>query len=265
MHLNKHFYIRVNRVLNSIKENGFFWTTTFILRRISINCYIFFEKRLIKIEERKFIKGWNSISQNKLTWDKWNWNNKGEEWTISSEWKDKFVSKIIYEHIKPGSVILEVGPGAGRWTTYLMNLAERLYLVDISQKCIEICKKKFQSENFIEFLLLKEICLDKLKNSSLDCIFSYDVFVHIDYKDIEKYFSEFKEKISKDGKIIIHYSRVGDKLGKFRSRFNEDDFKYLLKKYNFKVINIYDNLKLEEIESYNASKYNEVISILKKI
>ena len=200
-----------------------------------------------------------------MTWDNWDWSKNGEEWTPSSEWKKKFIQQIIYGNIKPYSNILEIGPVSGRWSVHLMNIAQKLYLVDISPKCIELCKKKFEAKNFVRFILLRDIHLDEICDKSLDYVFSYDVFVHIDKRDIEKYFSEFKKKIKEGGKIIIHYSRFGDKLGQFRSRFNEDDLNNLLRRHNFKIMKIYDNSNLEEINCSDMySHNNEVISIIQK-
>ena len=80
----------------------------------------------------------------------------GDEWTqyvkILQEmnplqWKSSLINNMMLKYIKNDSIILEVGIGAGRWTEILQPLAKKLILVDISEKCIEICKNKFKNTN----------------------------------------------------------------------------------------------------------------------
>jgi 16S rRNA A1518/A1519 N6-dimethyltransferase RsmA/KsgA/DIM1 with predicted DNA glycosylase/AP lyase activity len=43
--------------------------------------------------------------------------------------------------------ILEIAPGQGRWTHYLKDQCKRMWVVDLSQNCMEACKQLFASEN----------------------------------------------------------------------------------------------------------------------
>jgi len=45
---------------------------------------------------------------------------------------------MILKYIKNESTVLEIGPGAVRWTEILQGFARSLILADISEKCLDI-------------------------------------------------------------------------------------------------------------------------------
>jgi SAM-dependent methyltransferase len=249
---------RTDRLRLSLKENGFKWTVLYLLKRITKSEY--FSKKLSKLEAEKKYPGWNSVAQNKLTWNNWNWNKMGEEWTKSEEWKNKLAGEIIMKLVPDNSSVIEIGPGGGRWSEFLLKKASKLNLVDISEKCLELCKESFASNSNVRYNLIKEIKFIFAENSSVDVVFSYDVFVHIDKEQIEEYFHEFERVLKSNGKIILHYSKVGDKFGEYRSRFTSDDMDLLLKKLKLKLVAEYD---VETLETNKGNSF-EVIAVIGK-
>lgn len=250
---------RTKRLKLSLKENGVVWTSLYLLKRATH--LDFFSQRLQYLESKKKYPGWNSISQNKLTWNNWDWNQMGEEWTKSESWKNKLVSEIIVKLIPEDSSIIEVGPGGGRWTEFLKNKASLLYLIDISKKCLELSAERFSKDKNIQYKLIKDIKFDFLEAKSIDVVFSYDVFVHIDKTQIAEYFNEFARVLKNRGRIILHYSKVGDKFGEYRSRFTSEDMTALINKLNLKLIEEYDVETLEK----NKGNFFEVIAVIDKI
>jgi SAM-dependent methyltransferase len=249
---------RIDRLNLSIKENGFLWTMVYLLKRATH--WNIFSDKLKSLEEKRKYPGWNSVNQNKLTWNNWNWNELGEEWTKSEEWKNKLVSEIIMKLITDNSSIIEIGPGGGRWSEFLLKKAVKLNLVDISEKCLELCEKRFGKNSNISYNLINDVKFNFAESNSTDVVFSYDVFVHIDKKQITQYFVEFARVLKNPGKIILHYSKVGDKFGEYRSRFTSDDMNELLKKLNLNLIAEYD---VETLET-NKGNFFEVIAIIGK-
>jgi len=249
---------RINRLKLSFSENGFLWTTLYLLKRATH--WNIFSDKLESLESQKKYPGWNSVDQNKLTWNNWNWNVLGEEWTKSQEWKDKLVSEIITKLIPDNSSIIEIGPGGGRWSEFLQKKSEVLNLVDISEKCLELCEKRFGKNSNIKYNLIKDVKFNFAQDNSTDIIFSYDVFVHIDRAQITEYFIEFNRVLKKSGKIILHYSKVGDKFGEYRSRFTSDDMNSLLQKLDMQLLNEYD---VETLET-NTGNFFEVVAVIGK-
>lgn len=249
---------RIDRLNLSFKENGFLWTTLYLLKR-AIGSE-FFSNKLKSIEAKKNFPGWNSVAQNKLTWNNWNWNEMGEEWTKSQVWKDKLVSEIIQKLIPDNSSIIEIGPGGGRWSEFLLKKSSTLHLVDISKKCLELCSERFKKNKNIDFNLIKDVKFDFAESDSMDVVFSYDVFVHIDKAQIIEYFQEFERVLKKNGRIILHYSKVGDKFGEYRSRFTYEDMDELMSELKLKLITEYD---VETLETDKGSFF-EVIAVIDK-
>ena len=255
----------IKRLFISLKENGILWTAYYLMRRYFPCWNKFFEKRMVGIEKKRFIPGLNSLTQNKEVWENYDWNQFGEEWNPSEKWKEEFIEKIIYKNIKSNSIILEVGPGAGRWTDYLIKLSNKLILVEVSNKCLDICKKKYKDYDNVEYNLLEDINLRFINDRIVDFVFSYDVFVHIDKRETEKYFAEFNRVLMEDGLLIFHYSKVGDIYGNFFSRFDEHDFLELISNYGFNIVKEYDVDTLNLIVNNMKGKtVNQAISLLKK-
>src|SRR5205823_2379039 len=101
----------------------------------------------------------NSIEQNRAVWDRFDWTERGEAWTRDAAilrgaqpdaWKAT-IADLIQREVPPGSVVLEVGPGAGRWTEILRSRASHLMLVDISATCLDLCRDRFGSSADIEY------------------------------------------------------------------------------------------------------------------
>ena len=53
----------------------------------------------------------------------------------------------------PAGTILEIAPGFGRFTQYLLPFATRLIGVDLSPKCVEACRSRFPDSPQASFLV----------------------------------------------------------------------------------------------------------------
>jgi len=190
----------------------------------------------------------HNIQKNKMIWNNYDWSSGGEEWTVDvkkfremdpMEWKKGLINDIMLKYINRNSNILEIGIGAGRWTKILQPLAKKLILVDISEKCLEICKNIFKGKNNIEYYLINGK-LDMIKDNSIDYIWSYDVFVHINPTDIEKYIKDISRILKPEGYAIIHhsgkYSKLKTREKSFRSYMDAHTFEEFIKKYKMEMV-----------------------------
>ena len=181
---------------------------------------------MIRLEKRKFITGEgtlssqdNTVRQNQQGWDEYDWSKSGEEWTEdvqryrgidAAEWKRRLVEGVLLERIPEGGATIEVGPGAGRWTEFLQPRSKRLFLVDVSQKCLDLCRERFGACDNLEYHRLDDQRLGFAADKSIDSIWSYDVFVHINPTDTERYFVEFARVLRPGGVGVIHHP--GDEM-----------------------------------------------------
>lgn len=252
-----------NKFLICVKQNGFAWSIYRFGSRYSPIAKNFFLSKLKKIELRNNIPGLNTFEQNYRFWNDYDWKRGGEEWSVDKEWKEKLKDMIITNEISNEDTVLEIGPGTGRMTKYLLQQARQVIGVEISRKCVDILNDTFRKSDNFTVYHIDSISLPFVKNKSIDIIFSYDVFVHIDKVVFEKYFSEFDRILKPDGKIVIHYNKTGEKEGTFFSKFNERDFNYLLSKFGFKLVNDIDPYLLRDnIPTGKGS--GQSVSILKR-
>jgi ubiquinone/menaquinone biosynthesis C-methylase UbiE len=219
--------------------------------RIALKMIATSEKYMIAIETRDGLTGVGTISSayhtveaNRRIWNNYDWADYGEEWTrdvaqlrgISpSQWKAHLIKNTIYKYFKSGSTILEIGPGAGRWTEVLQTIAQKLIIADISEKCLKICRERFQNCSNIEYRLIGEQGLNFIDDNSIDYVWSYDVFVHINPTDTEKYLIDLQRILKPEGIAVIHhpgsYVDESEARQSFRSYVNEMLFAHLVTKY----------------------------------
>jgi ubiquinone/menaquinone biosynthesis C-methylase UbiE len=249
--------------------NGVLWTASVVpyvlVRKIFKNFKMEFLDRWIKYLEKRYnLQGMNSKELNSLIWELWNWEkDAGEEWTKSKEWKQSLIDEVMLKYIKKNSIILEIGPGAGKWTESLQQLSHKLILVDISKKCIEICKKRFRHCTNVSYFVTKGSSLSFLPDNSVEFIWSFDAFVHIAPDDIEDYIKEFNRVLITNGQGVIHHAGEGGLHGGWRSSMTSQMFAGFLEKNNLRLINQFDSWG--DNGQYNVKYYHDTISIFKKI
>ena len=155
-----------------------------------------------------------SIRWNKHWGADYNWTKDGDEWQGQAIycnqpyplWKESLVKTFIEPWLTPTSTVLEIAPGRGRWTPYLLEKAEQVHLLDLNASCIEYCKKKFGSNSKVNYHVNDGRSLAAIPDRSIDFIWSYDSFVHIELGDIDSYFSEFKRVLKPCGIAVIHHA-----------------------------------------------------------
>jgi ubiquinone/menaquinone biosynthesis C-methylase UbiE len=234
----KHFGL----IKQMIQINGIQWVCAVVfyvlIRKLDKDFHLYFLDRYIKtLEKRKNLPGMNCVEMNSLIWNSWNWEKShGEEWTKSQAWKQSLVKEVMLKFLKEEQTVVEIGPGGGKWTEYLQKFAKNLIVVDISEKCIEVCKKRFSNCNNITYFVNDGSDLSFLSSGSIDFIWSFDVFVHISPADIDKYIHEFKRILKRRGTGIIHHAGEGSLHGGWRSSMTKELFSDILQKNNLKLI-----------------------------
>lgn len=156
----------------------------------------------------------NSIENNYKTWNFYDWSQAGDEWNPDDAWKDGFVAHVLIPQIPSGARALEIGPGGGRWTEYLIQRCSHVTAVDLSDNCIALCKQRFKDAENLELHVNDGKDLSFLPAGSFDRIWSFDVFVHILKRDVADYVRQFAELLAPGGRAIIHHARYGENAPK---------------------------------------------------
>ncbi len=170
------------------------------------------DRRLIAEQERGVLgpahQRWrdHSAAENRSRWSGWDWSTRGEEWNASIEWKHALIEDVLMRWIPAGVAVLEIGPGAGRWTEVLASRAARLILVDVSERPLELCRQRFADASNITYVLSSGTDLPTVPDGSVDAIWSFDVFVHIAPRDQAAYLSEIARVLAPGGVAVIHHA-----------------------------------------------------------
>jgi SAM-dependent methyltransferase len=110
-------------------------------------------------------------------------------------------------------VLLEIGPGAGRFTEVLLPKCRRLIAVDTSKTMLQLLRERFPGDERIEYVQGDGKGLDGVGDESVDGAFSYGVFVHLQHWDIFNYLAELNRVLRPGGKAIIQHSNTLSELG----------------------------------------------------
>ena len=175
-----------------------------------------------------------SIQQNyELFNDQYLWEQDGDEWSdqwesVQSQWEQMILPRL--SNLIPAKHILEIAPGHGRWTQFLLNHCDTLSIVDLSDTCIEYCKKRFQSQSNINFNVNDGKTLTFAGDSTIDLVFSFDSLVHVERNSLDRYIEEIARVLKPGGMAFLHHSNTAYYKGSTRHLFLYKFGKYLQKR-----------------------------------
>ncbi len=157
----------------------------------------------------------NSVAENLRVWDReYGWPEDGEEWQGQAiacgvpyaDWKAALIERLIVPYAAPGSTVLEIAPGHGRWTEALAARAGRLILVDLSPSCIAFCQERFRDHAGLAPFVGDGRSLPPALRAEVDLVWSFDAFVHIGPADIAAYLVEMRRVLRPGGLAVIHHA-----------------------------------------------------------
>ena len=192
-----------------VAQNGLRWTTYASLLSALRKASGVVSDRMTQLERKRGLSGRTGRAVNYEYWQRWDWSRRGEEWTLSEDWKRSLIDDVMRKHIKPGGTVVEIGPGAGRWTEALQTIAGRLIVVDLSDRCIELCRQRFSGASNIEFHVNDGRSLDAVASGSVDAVWSFDVFVHVAAPDVAAYVEAIARCLRPGGRAVIHHAGAG--------------------------------------------------------
>jgi SAM-dependent methyltransferase/organic radical activating enzyme len=104
---------------------------------------------------------------------------------------------------------LEIGPGDGVWTEYLVA-NEPLYLVDIHKEFLDSAKRKFNElfQNRLRTYVTKETNLDMLPQHQFGFVFSWNVFNYLTTDLIDQYLTEIFSVLRPGGVCMFSYNNA---------------------------------------------------------
>jgi ubiquinone/menaquinone biosynthesis C-methylase UbiE len=153
-----------------------------------------------------------SVEANLQQWGRdYEWPNSGDEWSAmwggaDAQWH--FTVRPRVRAFLPAASILEIAPGFGRWTNYLLPVCDRYVGVDLSSAAVEACRERFANVGHAEFHVNDGTSLGVVPDASVDFAFSFDSLVHVEADAIAGYVDELARVLKPDGVALIHHSNL---------------------------------------------------------
>ena len=124
----------------------------------------------------------------------------------------KMRRRYLEPYVTPDTVALEIGSGGGRWTHYLLR-ARKVVVVELNPEFFGYLRERFPEDaDKLEFHETSGYEIPDVPDESIDFVFSFGTFVHIDPEDIDGYLGEIRRVLRPEGTATIHY---GDRSKKF--------------------------------------------------
>jgi SAM-dependent methyltransferase len=153
-----------------------------------------------------------TIAEN-FCWGTYGWPQGGDEW--STDWGDAETQwhATILPRIRrffPAHRVLEIAPGHGRWSEFLIKGSSEYIGVDLNPECTEVCQRRFNNVPHAKFVTNDGKSLDAVEDGSIDFAFSFDSLVHVELDVLSAYLEELAKKLSPNGVAFLHHSNLGD-------------------------------------------------------
>ena len=129
---------------------------------------------------------------------------------------------FLVPYITQDSVIVEIGPGGGRWTRYMLA-AKEIYAIDYYQEMLREFNKNFHGHKNVKCVKNNGDDFPGISPNSIDFVFSYGTFVHLDIDIIDRYLGNMKPLLKTKANVVIQYSDKTKPLARMNEGFSDND------------------------------------------
>lgn len=159
-----------------------------------------------------------TVDWNRKTWgDKHGWAEEGDEWSGMAEacgqpyaaWKQALIEALLLPYVSAHSDAIEIAPGHGRWSATLIEACRSVALVDLNSECIERCHQRFADRDNVSYHVNDGRTLPG-DDHSVDFVWSFDSFVHMDLDVIARYLCEIGRALRPGGVAVLHHANKRD-------------------------------------------------------
>lgn len=153
-----------------------------------------------------------TIEENRGAWNEaYDWQSSGDEWSggwgsTKTMWLVSILPRIA-RHL-PCRSLLEIAPGFGRVTEFLLPHTGRYLGVDLAEKCVAACRHRFASVPHARFEVGDGLLLPMVEAASVDFAFSWDSLVHADMRVLRSYAKELARVLRPGGVAFLHHSNL---------------------------------------------------------
>jgi cyclopropane fatty-acyl-phospholipid synthase-like methyltransferase len=152
------------------------------------------------------------LAWNIAHWDGgYDWIGGGEEWSevwggSESQWFGSLYPRL--RRSLPARAILEIAPGFGRWTKFLLNLCRDYVGIDLSGECVAACRDRFRTAMHARFEQNDGLSLAAASDNQFDFVFTFDSLVHAESDVMTNYVPQILRKLTSSGVAFVHHSNM---------------------------------------------------------
>jgi SAM-dependent methyltransferase len=132
----------------------------------------------------------------------------GDEWSLADAEVERIVAEWIEPFVTPDSAVAEIGVGGGRVARLVAGEVARLECFDLSEGMLEHARRTLADHRNVGFHLVEGPKLPDELTRSLDFVYSFDVFVHLDLHTQWKYIQEIGRVLKPGGRAFLHTANL---------------------------------------------------------
>jgi SAM-dependent methyltransferase len=125
--------------------------------------------------------------------------------------------RFVLPYVAPDRTAIEIGPGGGRWTRYLLGFGQ-VYAVDYHQPLLDELARNFRAPH-LRPIKNNGNDFPGIPDGSVDFVFAFGVFVRFDVDIIAAYLMSIHRVLKTEGCAVIQYSDKNKKLARNNSTF----------------------------------------------
>ena len=132
--------------------------------------------------------------------------------------REHFLDPYISSH----STVVEIGPGGGRWTRYMLP-AKHIYAVDYHRPLLDELRKTIGRQRNVSYVRNNGDDFPGVPDGSVDFVFSFGCFVHLDRDIIARYLANIRRLLLPGSSVVLQYSDMGKPLARTNQGFSDND------------------------------------------
>jgi SAM-dependent methyltransferase len=159
----------------------------------------------------------HTVRDNLAQWDARDpWTCDGDGWDGQAracgvpyaDWKSGLMARYLPLFPRQGTM-LEIGPGHGRWSEFLIGHAGMLVLCDIAPNCLDACRQRLAGRGRLRTHLSQAADLPPDLTAAVDGVWSFDCLVHVAPAECRRYLAEIARVLRPGGVAVLHHADRG--------------------------------------------------------
>jgi SAM-dependent methyltransferase len=145
--------------------------------------------------------------------------------------------RYLLPYVNVQHTALEIGPGGGRWTRYMLRF-ERVYAVDYYSELITNLRETLKQPNIIT-IRNNGTDFPGVPDASVDFVFSFGTFVHLDPPLIESYLQNLGRILKLTANVVIQYSDKTKIMARENPGFAEntpETMRHMVQEAGFRIV-----------------------------